>query len=159
MSNISSALYFKSIVWFSRAHGIVLRLTGGKVSRSLRGLNMLLLTTRGRHTGQRKDTPLLYLEDRGQYYCVASFGGSDRHPDWFLNLEAELSLRPEGKCVLLVSQKHLAASAYVTSGQERNEAWARLVKYYPPFADYQKRTQRIIPVIRFDPISDTNRSS
>ena len=115
---------------------------------SLMGLDMLLLSTTGRRTGDAKDTPLLYIEETGQYYCVASFGGSDRHPQWFLNLVAN------PRVTLLIKRRYFSAVAYVMSGQERSRIWQKLVEYYPAFARYQKRTERIIPVIRFVPLKD-----
>ena len=145
MSNIVSILYFKSIIYFSRIHRTILLMSNGRFMNKLVGLNMLLLSTTGRRTGQIKDTPLLYLEDKGTYYCVASFGGNDRHPQWFMNLVAHPRVQ------LLVRQRRFAATAYVTSGEERNEAWRSLTKYYPPFAKYQDRTNRIVPVVRLDP--------
>lgn len=148
LSNVLSTLYFKLIIWFSRTHSAVLRISGGKLMHNLRGLNMLLLSTRGRRTGRSVDTPLLYIDDGDHYYCVASFGGSDSHPQWFLNLVANPTVK------LLIKQRRLTAKAHVTSGQERMEAWGKLVNYYPAFAKYQKRTKRTIPVVKFNPIPD-----
>jgi len=149
LSDIISALYFKCIIWFSRVHSTVLRISGGRLMHNLLGLNMLLLSTRGRHTGHCRVNPLLYIEDDGEYYCVASFGGNDRHPQWFINLIADPNVH------LLVRRRHLMAIAHVTSGLERSEAWEKLVEYYPTFAKYQRRTQRIIPIVKFCPLSDS----
>ena len=149
LSNVLSTLYFKLIIWFSRTHSTVLRMSGGRLMHNLLGLNMLLLSTKGRRTGHFKDTPLLYIEDGGQYYCVASFAGSDRHPQWFLNLVAD------PKVQLLIRRRHLTAIAHVTSGQERSKAWEKLVEYYPTFAKYQRRTGRIIPVVKFGSVPDS----
>ena len=113
---------------------------------SLLGIDILLLATKGRRTGRFRRTPLLYMESNGQYYCVASFAGSDSHPDWYLNLVAHPNVQ------LLVRSRQLPALAYVLSGRDRMEIWEKLVEYYPPFASYQERTERTIPVIRFDTI-------
>tara|TARA_Y100000588_G_scaffold94615_2_gene102530 strand:+ start:2552 stop:2983 length:432 start_codon:yes stop_codon:yes gene_type:complete len=138
-------LRFKLIVWFGRFHGLVLRKSGGRLMYRLIGLNMLLLSTKGRRTGRYRDNPLLYVEHNGNYYSAASFGGNDNHPSWFLNL----SLNPE--VTILVNRKHLSAIAHVTSEPERTQAWDSLVKCHPGFKNYKKRTTRIIPVVRFDP--------
>ena len=111
----------------------------------LMGLNMLLLSTRGRQTGHYRDNPLLYVEHNGNYYSAASFGGNDNHPNWFLNL----SLNPE--VTILINRKRLNAIAHVTSEPERTQAWDSLVRCHPDFNNYQKRTTRVIPVVRFDP--------
>ena len=112
---------------------------------SLLGLNILLLSTKGRFTENWSHVPLLYIESRGKYYCVASFGGSDRNPEWFLNLVKN------GNVTLLLKRKRLNATAHVTSGSERSEIWKKLVDYYPNFAAYQTRTKRTIPVVRLVP--------
>ena len=152
LSNVLSTLHFKFIVWFSRTHSAVLRMSGGRLMHSLLGMNMLLLSTVGRRTRHSRDTPLLYMEIDGYYYCVASFAGSDRHPQWFLNLVSN----PEVQ--LLVRRRHLTALAHVTSGQERSEAWDELVGYYPAFAKYQRRTGRAIPVVRFSPVPNSRKA-
>lgn len=111
----------------------------------LMGLDMLLLSTRGRKTGELRQTPLLYIEEDGNYYCVASFGGNDRHPDWFLNILSAPRVQ------LSVKQKHINATATKISGQERESMWKKLTGYYPNFNSYQNNTIRIIPVIKFKP--------
>ena len=147
MHNILYSLRFKLIIWFSRTHKTVLRISVGRLMQNILGLNMLLLSTRGRRTGQCRKTPLLYMKDGDKYYCVASFAGSHKHPQWFLNLVANPNVH------LLVKRRTLTAIAHVTSGQERDKAWAMLVNYYPAYAKYQKRTERTIPVVRFDSVS------
>ena len=141
-------LRLKSIVWFSHFHSSVMRLSKGRLMSKLLNLQMLLLITKGKRTGARRHTPLLYIKCQDSYYCAASFGGSDRHPQWFLNLVANPTVK------LLIKQRRLTAKAQVTSGQERMEAWEKLVEYYPAFAKYQKRTKRTIPVVKFNPVPD-----
>ena len=114
---------------------------------NLRGLDMLLLSTKGRHTGHIKETPLLYVEEGGRYYCAASFAGSDVNPQWFMNLVADTNVE------LLLRQRRFAAVAHVTTGSERCSAWTKLVEYYSDFAKYQNRTERTIPVVRFESVS------
>lgn len=118
---------------------------------SLMGLDMLLLETTGRRTGNRIHTPLLYLADReGNYICAASFGGSNSHPSWFLNIEKSKHVH------LQVGNKTVPASANILESQERDKAWDRLVNVYPPFAKYQNATARLIPVVRFIPTKNND---
>ncbi len=147
-----SKTYMKLIVWFSRFHGTILRISSGRLMHTLNGLDMMLLSTQGRRTGEFKHTPLLYIQNDGKYYCTASFGGNDRNPDWFLNLLANPNVK------LLVNQNSVDAIACSISGNERSEIWNRLVKYYPNYANYQRRTSRTIPVVRFDPTPDGKHS-
>ena len=114
---------------------------------NLRGLDMLLLSTKGRHTGHIKETPLLYVEEGGRYYCAASFAGSDTNPQWFMNLVVDTNVE------LLLRRRRFAAVAHVTTGSERCSAWTKLVECYPDFARYQNRTERMIPVVRFESVS------
>ena len=118
----------------------------------LKGLNMLLLFTKGRHTGKFRHTPLLYIEDSDRYYCAASFAGSDRDPEWYLNLVADPNVE------LLIRRRRIAAKARLTEGKERKEAWRKLVEYYPSFATYQDRTKRTIPVVMFRLVSDSTKN-
>ena len=112
---------------------------------------MLLLSTKGRRTGQTRTNPLLYIEDGNQYYCVASFGGNDKDPQWFRNLLCDQKVQ------LLVKGRYFAAIADLTSGKERCDAWKKLVEYYPPFSKYQTRTIRTLPVVKFYPVPNSKK--
>lgn len=110
-------------------------------------LPTLLLTTRGRKSGEPRALPLIYGTDGDSYVIIASKGGMPKHPVWFLNLEAH----PE--CELQVGAKHVTARARVLGeGEERERIWNRMVKIYPPYVDYQKATDRRIPVVILDPV-------
>ena len=118
---------------------------------SLAGLDMLVLETIGRRTGDRIRTPLLYLTDtEGNYICAASYGGSNNHPSWFLNIVKSRTVH------LQIGNKTVIASADILESQERDEAWSWLVDVYPPFAKYQNSTTRTIPVVRFNPSKTDN---
>jgi len=151
MSQVSLVLYFKLIVWFSHIHSVVLRLSSGRLMQKLGGLNMLLLSTKGRQTGQTRTNPLLYIKEGNQYFCVASFGGNDRNPQWFRNLLCDPNVQ------LLAEGRHHTAIADVMSGEERCDAWNKLVEYYPPFSKYQRRTNRTIPVVKFHPLPNSEK--
>ena len=77
---------------------------------------------------------------------VASKGGTPAHPFWYLNLEAN----PE--CELMVGPKALTARARVAEGEEREQIWQQMARIYPPYIDYQKATDRTIPVVVLDPV-------
>ncbi len=109
-------------------------------------LPTLLLTTTGRKSGEPRSLPLIYGNVDDSYVIIASKGGMPTHPIWYLNLEA----KPE--CELMIGAKAVSARARVVTGEERERIWAQMAKIYPPYLDYQKATEREIPVIVLDPI-------
>jgi len=109
-------------------------------------LPTLLLTTTGRKSGEPRALPLIYGNVGDSYAIIASKGGMPEHPLWFRNLEA----KPE--CDLMVGAKAVSARARIVTGEEREEIWNKMAKIYPPYLDYQERTEREIPVIVLDPI-------
>jgi deazaflavin-dependent oxidoreductase (nitroreductase family) len=110
-------------------------------------LPTLLLTTTGRKSGEPRALPLIYAAVGDSYAVIASKGGMPNHPSWYLNLEA----RPE--CELMVGPKAVSARARVAEGEERERIWAQMAELYPPYLDYQKATERTIPVVVLDPIA------
>jgi deazaflavin-dependent oxidoreductase (nitroreductase family) len=109
----------------------------------------MMLTTRGRKTGRERTTPVLYLQHGADLIVVASFGGNDMHPAWYLNLES----CPEAEVIVNGERRRLLANR--VSPEEKGLIWPRLIKIYPNFAIYQQRTRREIPLLR---LSDrTNR--
>ncbi|MED5410304.1 MAG: nitroreductase/quinone reductase family protein [Chloroflexota bacterium] len=143
---------FKStlIVVFSKFHTVVLRITKGKLMGRLVGLDMLLLTTVGKKTGKKRYTPLLFKKVDSNFYCAGSFGGSDKAPQWYTNIlsNPEVEILAEGEL--------FAAKANILEGKAKANAWNCLINLYPNFQKYQDRTDRVIPVIRFEyrPIRD-----
>jgi deazaflavin-dependent oxidoreductase (nitroreductase family) len=127
-------------------HTALYRLSGGLVGGWI-GVPILLLTTKGRRSGRRRTQPLLYLRtDRG-YALVASYGGSDRHPDWYLNLDAEPEVEVQ------VGPTRTRMRARTTSAERRAELWPRLVALYKDYDVYQSRTEREIPVVELEPVA------
>jgi deazaflavin-dependent oxidoreductase (nitroreductase family) len=108
-------------------------------------LPTLLLTTTGRKSGEPRALPLIYGTVGKSYIVIASKGGMPDHPLWYRNLEAQ----PE--CELMVGAKAVSASARTAEGEERERIWAQMEKIYPPYNDYQKTTDRQIPVVVLDP--------
>ena len=136
-----SCLEMASWQWFSDAHRAVYRMTHGRIGSRLAGRPMLLLTTTGRKSGTLRTTPLSYLRDGDDCIVVASNNGGDRHPAWWLNLEAY----PDAE--ITVGRGTWSVSARKASQSEKNRIWPRLVEYNPQYAGYQTKTSREIPVI------------
>lgn len=108
----------------------------------------LLLTTTGRKSGQKLIFPLFYGETGdGGYIIVASKGGAPAHPQWYLNLVAHPEVEVQ------VGTKKLKARARTASGAERAKLWQEALKFWPPYADYAKKTEREIPVVVLEPVN------
>lgn len=130
----------------SRANVWLYRQTGGRVGGRLRGAPVLLLTTTGRKSGEPRTTPLLYLRDGDDYAVVASYGGRPHHPAWFLNAQADPDVE------IQVGAERSARRARAATDEERDRLWPRLVELYRPYADYQAKTSRRIPVVLLEPL-------
>ncbi|MCA9630746.1 MAG: nitroreductase family deazaflavin-dependent oxidoreductase [Myxococcales bacterium] len=145
-NGLDSPLVPRIMRWMSQANTWVYRKSGGRVGgRFLRGAPVCLLTTVGRKSGQPRTTPLLYLRDGERVVVVASQGGLPRHPQWYLNLQAN----PE--CEVQIRKEILELEARTASAEERAELWPRLLEMYADFGDYQSWTERVIPVVILEP--------
>ncbi|MEE6176982.1 nitroreductase family deazaflavin-dependent oxidoreductase [Mycobacterium sp. 050134] len=133
------------IKWMSRANTWMYRVSKGRWGGTFQKSPVALLTTTGRKTGQPRVSPLLYLREGNRVILVASQGGRDKHPLWYLNLKANPNVSVQIKDEVL----HLQARDATT--QERAQYWPKLVAMYPSFDDYQSWTERVIPVIICDP--------
>jgi len=130
----------------SRLNTWLYRLSGGRIGgRFLSGAPVLLLTTIGRKSGRPQTAPLLYLEDGERFIIVASKGGMSHHPLWFKNLQANPRVEVE------VGRRKLSMMARHASDEEKAALWPRLVAMYADYADYQRRTERKIPVVILTP--------
>ncbi len=127
-------------------HSTVFRRTNGRFGATLAGGPVLLLITTGRKTGQRRTTPLLYLRDGNDYVIVASNGGTPKDPVWWLNLEAN----PESE--IEVGERTIRVRAERASVEEKARLWPSLVEMYSGYSDYQRKTDRDIPVIILHPV-------
>lgn len=106
-----------------------------------RGSKTLLLTTRGRKTGNATTTPLIYAEDGDNYVIVASKGGAPRHPGWYRNLSKDPDVQVQ------VKDDVFAARARTAAGDERERLWRLASQQWPDYDAYQTRTEREIPVV------------
>jgi F420H(2)-dependent quinone reductase len=127
-------------------HAAIYRASGGKLAGRMFNSPVLLLSTTGRKTGRERTTPLLYLEDGKNLVVVASVGGAPCHPDWYWNLKAN----PEARVQL--QERTLRVRAQEAEGEEKRRLWRRVVEMYPPYEDYQRRTEREIPVFVLRPM-------
>ena len=126
----------------SRLHAWLWKLAGGKLVNSFGKAPFMMLTTKGRKTGLPRTTPVLYLQDGADLIVVASFGGHDIHPAWYLNLER----CPEAEAIVKGERRRLIARK--VAPEEKELIWPRLIKIYPDFDLYQQRTARDIPLLR-----------
>ena len=110
------------------------------------GMPVILLTTLGVKSNKIRKTPLMRVEHQGRYAVVASQGGAPKHPVWYFNLKAEPRVELQDGPV-----KQDMRAREVT-GTEKAEWWERAVAAYPPYADYQKKTDREIPVFVLEPV-------
>lgn len=106
---------------------------------------VLLLTSRGRRSGQERTSALLHLRDGERFVVIASNAGEDRHPAWWLNLRAE----PRGEVEL--GRHRIAVRAREVEGPEREQLWTRWLEADPSYDEYRKRTTRRIPVVVLEP--------
>jgi len=117
--------------------------TGGREANTLRdtGLPVVIFTTRGNKSGKIRKTPLMRVEHDGAYAMVASSGGAPKHPVWYHNIKADPTA-----LVVQDGPEPFDATARELTGEERAVWWERAVAAYPPYAEYQKKTDRQIPV-------------
>lgn len=137
----SAGEYAPSPVAWVRAEVAQLERTGSGV----RGRPVVLLTTLGARTGLVRKTPLMRVEHAGAYAAVASMAGADRHPHWYANVLAHPAVRlRDGALSMELVAREL-------TGPERDRWWSRSCTAFPPYAGYQSRTRRPIPVLLLEP--------
>ncbi|MFD5634187.1 nitroreductase family deazaflavin-dependent oxidoreductase [Streptomyces sp. NPDC127077] len=110
------------------------------------GLPVIILTTRGAKSGKIRKTPLMRVEHDGRYAVVASLGGAPKHPVWYHNVTSD----PRVELQDGAERKEFRAREI--TGEEKDQWWERAVAAYPPYADYQKKTDRVIPVFVLEPV-------
>ncbi|HEU4807449.1 MAG TPA: nitroreductase family deazaflavin-dependent oxidoreductase [Homoserinimonas sp.] len=122
--------------------------SGGTKGTTLRGMPIILLTTVGAKSGKLRKTPLMRVEHDGEYAVVASLGGAPKHPVWYFNLlknpHVELQDGPQ----------RADYRARLVEGDEKALWWSRAVDAYPDYAEYQRKTEREIPVFVLTPVEN-----
>jgi proline iminopeptidase len=127
---------------FGQEHVQRYRETGGAVGhRWKRGSKILLLTTKGRKSGEPRTTPLIYEDDGDRYVIVASKGGAPENPGWYRNLEQDQNVE------LQVLDEVFPAHARTAGGEERERLWRLVNEQWPDYDNYQTKTDREIPVV------------
>ena len=134
-----------TVKYLSSLHRFSYRVTRGRMGRRFVANDMLLLTTKGRRTSRDHTVPLLYLRDGNNIIVIGSYGGRDYPPDWFANLQAA------PRVTVQIEGEKAVAIASPMDEPERTEWWQRFVAAYEGYANYQRRTDRIIPIIRLTP--------
>ncbi|MCA9530914.1 MAG: nitroreductase family deazaflavin-dependent oxidoreductase [Myxococcales bacterium] len=124
----------------------VYRKTGGRIGgKFMYDAPVMLITTKGRRSGQPRTTPLLYLRDGANVVCVASSGGVKDHPLWYRNLVADPNV------TIQIGDQVERRRARTANDDEKRTLWPHLVDFYPQFASYQSWTDRDIPVVILEP--------
>ena len=140
--------YEPSTADWARDQAELFEASGGTEAAELRGRPIILLTSVGAKSGKLRKTPLMRVEHEGEYAVVASLGGAPKHPVWYFNLAAhphvELQDGP-------VKRDYTAREV---AGAERDEWWQRSVAAWPDYAEYQKKTDRQIPVFVLTPMDE-----
>jgi deazaflavin-dependent oxidoreductase (nitroreductase family) len=134
----------------TRVHKFSYRATAGRVGHRLGKIRVLLLTTTGRKSGRPWTTPLSYLSDGEDLVVIASYGGSDRHPAWYLNLVAD------PKATVEVGNRIMKVAARTAGPEERERLWTQAVEMYRGYEGYQRRTRRQIPLVILRRVDDSS---
>ena len=118
--------------------------SGGQEANTLRdtGIPVIIVTMRGAKSGDVRKIALMRVEKDGEYALVASYGGSPKHPVWYWNLKAH----PD-EVLIQDGPEPFRVTVREIDGDERAEWWERSVAVYPPYAEYQQNTDRVIPVL------------
>lgn len=107
---------------------------------------VVVVTMRGARSGHLRRVPVMRVEHDGSYVAVASKGGSPEHPVWVHNLQANADVLVQDG-----TAQHVMKARLLEDGPERDTWWERAVDAFPPYADYQTRTERLIPVFLLEP--------
>jgi F420H(2)-dependent quinone reductase len=123
--------------------------SGGTKGLTLRdtGLPVIIVTNRGRKSGAVRKTPLMRVVDGDNYILVASQGGAPKHPQWYFNLKADPRVEIRDRTEVRTMQVR-----EVTDPAERERIWKIAVKAFPPYQEYQEKTDRLIPVFLAEPV-------
>ncbi|MEW1892568.1 MULTISPECIES: nitroreductase family deazaflavin-dependent oxidoreductase [unclassified Streptomyces] len=124
--------------------------SGGTEGTTMRGMPVIVLTTVGAKSGKIRKTPLMRVEHDGRYAVVASQGGAPTHPVWYHNLKAE------PRAELQDGPVRSDMTAREVTGAEKDQWWERAVDAFPDYADYQKKTDREIPVFVLEPVDGSH---
>jgi deazaflavin-dependent oxidoreductase (nitroreductase family) len=126
---------------YGQEHVRSYRETDGEVGHDWKGTQTLLLTTTGRQSGEERTTPLIYGRHGDDYLVVASKGGADTPPGWYVNLSEDPEVEVQ------VGGDRFHAHARTATPEEKPEVWREMVRHWPAYDEYQRKTDREIPVV------------
>ena len=126
---------------FGQEHVDAYQETGGERGYHWRGTTILLLSTKGRKSGEKRTTPLIHVTDEGRWVVIASNGGATDHPAWFKNFLESNDVE------IQVKDEVIPVSVEVTEGEERERLWEAMTEVWSDYDNYQENTDREIPVV------------
>ena len=132
--------YAPSTSDWARKQAEAFEASNGTDANDLRGMPVIVVTSIGAKSGKVRKTPLMRVEHEGEYAAIASLGGAPENPVWYYNLKKNPHVELQDETV---KKDYVAREVF---GEERDLWWERAVAAYPDYADYQKNTERIIPV-------------
>jgi deazaflavin-dependent oxidoreductase (nitroreductase family) len=131
---------------WARKQAELIESSGGTEGNELRGMRVIVVTSVGNKSGKLRKTPLMRVEHDGRYAAVASLGGAPKNPVWYYNLAADSHVEVQDGPV---KQDMQAREVF---GDEKAEWWARAVEAFPNYAEYQEKTERVIPLFVLEPM-------
>jgi deazaflavin-dependent oxidoreductase (nitroreductase family) len=145
INRLARRLGYRGWQQFTQMHVRAYRASGGRLGKTYKGAPVLLLDHVGRKSGRHLTSPLIFGEDGGNLILVASFGGAPRDPFWWPNLKAS----PETTVNVYGDVRRVRARQ--AGPEEKARIWPKMAAIYPPYDDYQRRTERDIPVVILEP--------
>ena len=131
----------------TRLHVSLHRLTGGRMFNSFKGEDVCFVSMKGAKSGRTLTIPLMYVPYGDGVLLVASMGGAPKHPAWYHNLVKNPDIAVSHR------RRRMTLRARLARSEEKPELWPVCDRYYPPYADYRKRTTRDIPIFVCEPTS------
>jgi len=135
------------IKWFMAVNAFLIKISKGRIGSQLGKQAILILHTVGRKSGLPRSIPIAYFFYEGKYLIVESNWGKDNHADWYFNLQKQPQTSID------VKGKTIRVKASFAEGEEYTRLWDYVTKKHPPYLDYQKATERKIPVAVFEPVA------
>ena len=140
--------YAPSTSDWARKQAALIESSGGTAGTELQGMSVIVLTTLGAKSGKLRKTALMRVEHEGTYAVVASLGGAPKHPQWYFNIVAQPLVELQDG-----AEKRDYLAREIT-GEEKSVWWERAVAAFPPYAGYQKKTERDIPVFVLEAVTE-----
>jgi deazaflavin-dependent oxidoreductase (nitroreductase family) len=130
---------------FVKGHVLLSKSSGGRRGSTMQGRKIILLTTVGNKSGEPRTVPVVPFIDGADTYVMASMGGAPQHPAWYVNLRKNPDVQ-----VQLGADSYRARAVTLDEGPDRDRIWKRITEDMPNFGEYQKKTTRVIPVVRLE---------